>query len=1033
MSCGCGGLDACGCCGSAVTANPRYNAPGQPSLTYRMGTHPAFLDRLLDRLPRQQIPPDEGIRPLARLTTRDPADPSIALLDGCATLLDVLSFYQERIVNEGFLRTATERRSILELARLIGYELSPGVAASAELAFQLEATAMPTLPAPARNGAPRPPPPRPEKSTDRVVVPAGTRVKSVPGPSESSQTFETVEAIEGRPLWNALAPRLTRPQDLALREVPDPDDSESTIAQLYFVGLNTDLGAGPDIVSAAGSEFFPLGDVEISGSDTVRAARLDTIYAAGTDTRVEKGDVILFVGKRPAPGETPDFATLTLVQTVRRVTVEPALERTRIDFADRPVLPAFSPLVFALGQMQLMQIQMQGATLQQTVAQQTWSESDLSVLIGTQGWDAGAVTTHINATHLFGAFTAPTPPPEPPPEFRDVEPGVFVFREQLGFFGHNAPMLATLPVDARPTGANWDIAPPSIWQRSNASLHSDVDTYLERPVDRLVDGSWVVFQGGGAPVAFWVTAVAQRSLADFALSGRATALSLAASSGEVLDEDAKNAMSGLKFRTTTAYAASMKMELARLPIADVVAAGSESVQLDGLYLGLDVGRRITISGERADLAGVSGGEAVLLTGIEHTGGFTTLRFEPALAHPYVRDTVTINANVAAATHGETVVEVLGGGDGSAAHQGFTLKRARLTYVPAATADGSESTLEVRVDDVLWTEAPHLYGLDPDDERYSLAQDDDGATTVRFGDGRSGARLPTGIGNVRARYRVGIGREGMVGAGSLSLLHSRPLGVGGVTNPAPAHGTGDPETRDDARQNAPRTVATLDRVVSLRDYEDFARTFSGIGKARADLISAGGRRWVQLTLAAETAAAGPSAVLAPRTVSADLRERLSEAIRRHGDPAQRFRVASYRPLFFNVRAEVLIDPRYELGRVAEDVKALLRDRFDFDHRSFAQPVAAAEVISVIHRAAGVVAVDLDQLYAYTEGASRPDPSEEITPEVLASPGARWRAGGSAGEAAVLPGALLLINPAGIELLPAFAPSAVDRDSDGVPHA
>ena len=47
----------------------------------------------------------------------------------CACVADVLGFYQERIANEGYLRTATERRSVLELARTIGYELKPGVAA----------------------------------------------------------------------------------------------------------------------------------------------------------------------------------------------------------------------------------------------------------------------------------------------------------------------------------------------------------------------------------------------------------------------------------------------------------------------------------------------------------------------------------------------------------------------------------------------------------------------------------------------------------------------------------------------------------------------------------------------------------------------------------------------------------------------------------------------------------------------------------------------------------------------------------------
>ena len=50
----------------------------------------------------------------------------------------MLTFYQERIANEGYLRTATERRSILELARLIGYRLRPGVSASVFLAFTIE-------------------------------------------------------------------------------------------------------------------------------------------------------------------------------------------------------------------------------------------------------------------------------------------------------------------------------------------------------------------------------------------------------------------------------------------------------------------------------------------------------------------------------------------------------------------------------------------------------------------------------------------------------------------------------------------------------------------------------------------------------------------------------------------------------------------------------------------------------------------------------------------------------------------------------
>ena len=81
---------------------------------------------------------DAGERPLADLATRASDDPSIALLDAAAVVADVLTFYQERIANDGFLRTAIERRSVLEMARAIGYELNPGVAATAYLTFTVE-------------------------------------------------------------------------------------------------------------------------------------------------------------------------------------------------------------------------------------------------------------------------------------------------------------------------------------------------------------------------------------------------------------------------------------------------------------------------------------------------------------------------------------------------------------------------------------------------------------------------------------------------------------------------------------------------------------------------------------------------------------------------------------------------------------------------------------------------------------------------------------------------------------------------------
>ena len=170
------------------------------------------------------------------------------------------------------------------------------------------------------------------------------------------------------------------------------------------------------------------------------------------------------------------------------------------------------------------------------------------------------------------------------------------------------------------------------------------------------------------------------------------------------------------------------------------------------------------------------------TAVTHDRDRTTLQLSEPLAYVYDRATVRINANVAAATHGGSVKEVLGSGDATVAYQSFTLRQPPLTYVSADTPSGSASTLKVYVNDVLWHEAPFLYGRGADEHIYVTRRDDDGRTTIQFGDGINGARLPTGQNNVRAEYRQGSGLAGLVDAGQISQLLSRPLGLKEVFNP-----------------------------------------------------------------------------------------------------------------------------------------------------------------------------------------------------------------------------------------------------------
>ncbi len=107
--------------------------------------------------------------------------------------------------------------------------------------------------------------------------------------------------------------------------------------------------------------------------------------------------------------------------------------------------------------------------------------------------------------------------------------------------------------------------------------------------------------------------------------------------------------------------------------------------------------------------------------------------------------------------GTIIVEVLGSGDASAANQSFKLKKKPLTYEATPTMYKElwvASTLEVYVNGILWKEVPTFLGIGPSEQIFIIRQNDEGEATITFGDGRQGARLPTGTDNVVANYRYG---------------------------------------------------------------------------------------------------------------------------------------------------------------------------------------------------------------------------------------------------------------------------------------
>jgi hypothetical protein len=229
-------------------------------------------------------------------------------------------------------------------------------------------------------------------------------------------------------------------------------------------------------------------------------------------------------------------------------------------------------------------------------------------------------------------------------------------------------------------------------------MHSQTVLYLDNEYNIQPD-SWVVVQkpGSAEPIITQLSekSIATPSIAAYGLSGKTTRLDL---DTQWISDPQTEQFSTI--RGTVVYAQSEELILAEAPIKDVVGIGSKLVgieltnaanriELNGLYDGLESGRWVIVSGERADIPGVKSSELVMLLAVEQTfrnlpneKPHTTLVLANSLAYSYKRDTVTIYGNVVKATHGETRTEVLGSGDGSKPFQHFPLKQPPLTYMAA---------------------------------------------------------------------------------------------------------------------------------------------------------------------------------------------------------------------------------------------------------------------------------------------------------------------------------------------------------------
>ena len=872
---------------------PIENQPGQSAIRYRIGNFTSFRQAMLNQLAESV---QGKVVPSVNTRLAPDGDYQLMFVELWAYLADVLTFYQERIANEAFLQTATQRDTLLRLCRLIDYRPNAGAGANALLAFTIE-------------------------KNKSVHIPAGFRAGNKPVQGKEPAVFETESAFTAIGLHSAIPISAIAPtnQFAALndfRELLMQSFTESptgptrtALSNIYSTMgplFSQSFEISPVLTNLVEKEKSPrekniLGELENQSPSTsfesrfVLSEKTRPIVLQGTKTQLSAGDYVLIVPKNAK-------------EELRQ------LDSVRVDKAT-------------------------------------------------------------NTTTIFWTETVATFSYE-----RDAE--LFAFRVVASPFGSSAPAFDALsPTLTNIEGApfkdkNWDDA-----NKPDSKIPKDTHLYLDQTYvgatgSASQKGKVVLIAPGLDPKVLLVKGVRQETKSQFTIVAKVTVLSLE----EEIPEKS------YPIRSTVILTGAERLTLQNnLPLPRMM--GGETLILAGQYPRLQIGQKVVVRGKRIDpitlemdeTAGSEEAELDKAPVVDETNNLTTVVLKSALQANYVRAETVLLANVVSATQGETIKdEVLGNGNGSA-FQLFSLKKKPLTFLPSTNSEvlsAVESTLRVTVNGERWTERTTLFDSPADANAYTTLQDEVGRTTVIFGDGISGAKPPTGRDNIRARYRQGMGVDGNVsGLGIAQLLDNIP-GIQKVVNPLPALGGLDPERIDQIRTNAPASLRTFGKAVSVRDYADLALNFPGVAKASA--------AWVDFDPNTKKAIAHPyirlTVAMAGHAKLAEqpsFAKRLREFLDRRRDPNVPLRVTDGTEVLIDVKVNIAVDDRFPrqatLDRVREMLSSIANPNgppgyFSFDRLHFGQNIALSDLYRSIQAVKGVRYAVIEKLQRRHSGST-----------------------------------------------------------------
>jgi hypothetical protein len=270
----------------------------------------------------------------------------------------------------------------------------------------------------------------------------------------------------------------------------------------------------------------------------------------------------------------------------------------------------------------------------------------------------------------------------------------------------------------------------------------------------------------------------------------------------------------------------------------------------------------------------------------------------------------------------------------------------------------ERSVTLTVNGISYTQVPYLIDYQNYDPVFSTYTNAQGVTYVVFGDNVSG-RIPPVNAQITATYRIGGGAVGNVGVNTIKFILTN--GVSGlsvlnqfisVSDTGVASGGGDFESTDAIRVNAPLSLRTLERAVSLSDYANLC--IKG-GAAKAVAIAD-----VYTSVTVYFAPFGDKGVNLDGTTPSNVFNNTVTSLRAYLNnkiPANTtitFQPPSYVSAFID--ADITVLPQYKQSLVLSEVTAKLDTLFQFDNVIFADRVTVNDVTSAINSVPGVAFVE-----------------------------------------------------------------------------